>query len=526
MKNVDHASAIAAHKPAGFLKEADQFRRCMGCFEEAERLAHSTSSIYSLSDGDRTVREALWEVLEDYAREFERMRSAFRAEIQGDLERLDRVQRQQLVQAEMLLVDGLLEEPHERSRILRESRRLYHEVTAEAGFPLCCAVWAQYCWLTWQLTANEDDTLIPLEFAVNQPSSGAGIGKALCARLYAYLLARIDRFDDAYEWCSTSAAIWPCLGALHERVRYALLAGKADVVRRDVDALVKEGVLGIVFAYAEPLCGLVQNDLLEGAIREQLRLRQIARQSIAEWQAVVRKAAEVRHRLPGISLPHDLTDGVETARALNDEAGFLVAAQQIQRAESAKEDLKCLAVAAVNAEKRKQTEAIAQARKNIDAALEGRDQWIKASFAKHEQALQEVRSVLGKADAKGEAAQRGCGWGLSTGCGILMCYIFLACILATRGVAIGPRTPAGTFLLVLAGLPIMISIIYHMVYSARRMLLESQVNSQVATSTQQYEKAREQANAEFRERIEASQQKLAEEEAQLLLVEEAARIFA
>jgi hypothetical protein len=525
MKNVDHASNLAARKPSGYVREVEILRRGMGLFEEADRIAYSNGPLRGMTDGDRVVREALWDVLEDDAREVEQMRTALRTEIQADLERLDKVQRQQLEQAERLLVEGLLDEPHERARILRESRRLYREVTSEAGPNVSCAVWAQYCWLVWQLTANEDDTMIPLEFAISQPSSGSGLGKALCSRLYAYLLARFERFDEAHNWAHGAASIWPSVGAFHERARYAAMSGRTDILRGDLEALVHCSPLGIVMAYTDPTFGIMAPELLDYSVREQMRLRQVARQEISAWQAVVRKSVEVRRQVPSISLPHDLTEGVDQSRDQNDEANFLSAAQQMRRASAAKEDLKCLTLVALNSEKRKRAEAIAVARRNIDAAMEGRDNWIKESHAAHEAALKSVRSILSRSNSKVDAAQRGCGWGMSSGCGVLAVYVILAFILSNHGVLIGPRTPWGAFFLLLSGLPVLTALIYHTIYSARRLILDTQVESQVSASSVKYNEARDEANEQFRERIEASKQKLTEEEAILASVEEALRIL-
>ncbi len=524
-KNIENVFKLAMGKPSGFMQELEKVRKGLGCFDEAGRIAYATGAQRTISDGDRPTREALWDTLEDRARELERMRAAFKAEIQADLDGLDGLQRQQLNQAQQFLTEGLPEAPLDRSRILRDSRRLFREVTSELGASLSCAVWAQYCWLTWQLTANEEETMIPLEFAVSQASSATGPGKALCARLYAYLLCRLERFDEAYQWSYAAAGVWPNVETFHERARYAVLTGRIEVARKELDALVRTGPLGIILAYADPVTSMLAADLLEGTVREQMRLRQVARQEISAWESVVRKTVEVRRRVPSINLPNDLTDGVDSTKSENDQAHFLIAAHQVRKSSSAKEDLKALTAAALQAEKRRRTEAIQLARTNIEAALDGRDRWIKASLSAHEEALNGVRSVLSQSDSKGDAAQKGCGWGMSMGCAILVGYSALAFALSVRGIMIGPSTGWGMLMLSLAALPIVIALMYQLVYSAKRMMLDAQVNTQITVSNEKYEKSREEANEQFRGMIESSQELLATEEKLLLRVEDAIRVF-
>jgi hypothetical protein len=367
--------------------------------------------------------------------------------------------------------------------------------------------------------------MIPLEFAVSQTSSGVGPGKSLCARLYAYVLARQQRFEEAYQWAYAASSVWPCVGAQHEKTRYACLSGRLDVARQELDTLVRCSPLGIVMAYADPAISVLGQDLLEGSIREQMRLRQVAREEIAGWEAVAKKSADVRRRVPTISIPVDLTDGAIACKAENEDSHFLCAAQHVRRASGAKEDLKCLTAAAVLAEKRKRAEAVNLARQSIEAAMEARENWIRASMAAHEESLKGVRSALSQSNSKGENIQKGCGWGLSTGCAALVGYGILALVLSVRGIMIGPTTHWGIAMLTLASLPVLVALAFHLSYSVRRMMLDSQVNSQIAASNEEYERSREEANEQFRGIIEGSQAQLAEEEKHLLRVEDALRIL-
>jgi len=524
-RNAEQVFTLCSGKPAGFQREAERVHKGINCFDEATRIAHATVSVRGIADGDRITREALWDALEEEAQAIERMRTAFRAEIQHDVESLETLKRQQLEQAEALIAEAVLESPLERSRLLRESRRILRDLTSETGADLSGAAWAHYCWVTWQLTANEEETMIPLEFAVSQTSSGSGPGKALCARLYAYLLNRQERWDEAYQWAYAAASIWPCVDVFHERARYAALSGRIDIARKEVEALIHCGPLGVVMAFADPTLLLVKSEILETTVREQLRLRQLARQEIANWEAMVKKTVEVRRKVPSISLPHDLTDDVERFKAECEESHFLSSSQQARRAGSAKEDLKCLTAAALQSEKRKRVEAVAVARANIEGAMQARDNWIKASMAAHEESLTGIRSVVSKSDSKGEVAQKGCGWGLSTGCAVLVTYGIFALVLGARGIMIGPGTTWGMLMLTVSALPVVLALIFHIAYSAKRMILDAQVNAQITVSRDKFEKAREEANEQFRGHIESNQEQLAVEEKLLLRVEEATRNF-
>jgi tetratricopeptide (TPR) repeat protein len=520
LQNFDHSRLAISNFPNELQAELDKMRSGLTCLELADAIANSGKP-KGTEAGSQAMYEALWDALEEEAKGYQSCFKLMIKEIDLDFKDVDAIWAEPLANVEPLLSEAMAESPQERMRMFREARKAIRDAVAQAGDTLSFSTWAVYGWLSWQLDENIDATLEVFSTALNRSAENPGFGYAVCARFFAYLLAEQGDFANAHKWAEVVAKMWPTSETYLERSRYAALMGQTDMAEREIGVSLKKGAMTPAIIWADSAQAEHGEEIMALVAKEQIRIRSVIRHEIGEWKKVTKKARDAAQIAPDINLPHDLMEGPEACEKRIDGSNFLSGSQLLREVTESKADLKCLALTAFQNEKKRRADALQQARMNIESAICNRDQFMEDSKQEFDQSVDTLRESLGLNEDASEVTQRGCSRGLFGGCSVFGLYAVMAVFMSMQGAKVGPTTPFGMFAIGVALLPVFASIAFLIGYTSKRMMAESKANSQIASNRDSFDKARNDANAQFRALIESCQAEASSAEQKLSLAEQA-----
>jgi hypothetical protein len=134
-----------------------------------------------------------------------------------------------------------------------------------------------------------------------------------------------------------------------------------------------------------------------------------------------------------------------------------------------------IAVVALQSELTERQERVAECRATLEAVEEERSQTLDAA-QKHKQAVaQMVAREIAALDDKGESFQHGCACGLAFGCLALGAYIAFTVVMIFVGRQTSADSPIGVIFMTLFVAPIGISVLLQLVFSLKRMMVESEL---------------------------------------------------
>lgn len=452
---------------------------------------------------DRAVA-SLWQQRNQFRQDYLLERSKMELEA---IERLEHVV--------TCIKDGLQEESTERTTLLREARKGLTDLLAETVHSASPMMWLILSWVTWQLTMNEDEARGVLEACLggntgmNRPSFG------LAARFGAYLMAVRGESDLAYNWACTACKVWPTPGAFAERVRYSVLSGRIESLNRDLTELFDIDDAALVVTLGDPVLNRHRSLVLEVALAKQSLVRMEAKKKLVAWNSTIKKIEALTTELGKNAIPFQLISGANDALARVDSADLITVRDIDQRAAASKSELMKAARGAAQLEKKKRNDAVEALRKAVDSISGLRDNAIQNAIGQRQTMMEQARLANGDVDALTRKAQKGCTWGMGSGCMMFLIYAAIAVVLSIQGLSVGPETIFGKIALFAAGIPVIMATFSQIGFLMRRAGLDKQVAARVVEAKAAFDQMKKDIEEKYREQDQKLRERLKAEEAAL-----------
>ncbi len=521
--NFDRAVLALSGKPPAFHAEVERLRSGMAAMTEAAKIAHPKAE--SLSKGDDLLRASLFSLLDDEVVDLANEHQVLNRMLMDEVDSFDPAGRDKIAHADRLIVDATGETGTERSTLLREARRILQVESREPGGESAPVLWSRLAWMTWLLSVNVDETIEILETALSMRSMASRHGFSMLARMYAYFLAQRGQFTEAYRWSSTAAEIAPGTGVLHERASYSAATGRGDRAKKDIEVFLKRGRLSILLAFADPFISSFAKDVLDMAVKEQLRIRKDAATAVSAWVGFAKKVTEARRLVGTLPIPRPLLEGAQEAASAVGHANFIVATDLISRAQMSRHKLSEVAHRSLDAERKRHEEVANACRRALEDAWSHQEEYMESALAAQREAVLRLRQMLADPQGLGSKAQRGCAWGLGSGCSIFAIYIFLAGFLAMRGIEIGPESPFCIAAVIAAGVPVLAAIIQQLIYQVKKMEMDDRLNRQIRLTNAAFEKAIQQTEERYQVQMNKLREQLEAAESELKKYDEALKLL-
>lgn len=420
------------------------------------------------------------------------------------------------------LIDAaVLERGSERGMLLREARTILTEMS-QSQTVVHPVVWLYLGWTMWQLSENWVEVAPILAKAAQHPAPTTAAFVAM--RLMSDFAALDDMPIKAYEWSRRALEIHQtaeafvdaglCAAALHDPSLAKSHFENALVLRAGslIAALADERVLN---------CG---SELIEVAVRVQMRLRRDGRQTAAAWAAAAREVAEAQRLCGGgLHMPFELMEAHKGIIERLDGADLVIGGYVNRLCKENAIEVVDHARKGLQGEYAKRCDAVSMARRSIEHAGMSRDHRMQAALQQQEETNRQAKAALAQCDLDSEKTEKNSVFGFGSGCAMFALYMVSYVILADRGIVIGITTPIGIGATVVSAIPILSAVCLQIGCMFKRMALENRANEIVKQAANSYEEASRDADDNYRDQMKHCRKNLSCAESELRKVESAMR---
>lgn len=475
----------------------------------------------SLGGGASPISDMLWDTAEAMTEEILFERGEIKREIAALGRYLERTQKQALQEAFSAIDDALSNEDYERLMALRDAKETFSNVQMELGEDYPPVALLAQAWLTSLMNYASSEILTLLNDTVQRSGEGPSVSAHLALRMLADLRAQREEYPEALRCAQLMIHVRASTGALIDAARYAVMARSNDEALRYVSLAVEKAPHSILSVLGDPILRKIGEPLLDLVVRLQWKARHAASQEIDGWVSQAKKitkaesTAEAKLQLPQSLMPDKQMNLME--------ADLLTAGYWRERAIEGRKNVLLRGVEALEHVRRERFTRTELYRHNIDACWDRREKAVDEALRVQELSARRARSTLQTSNNEAERLQRGCVFGLGSGCAVMSFYVAATILLGFRGMQIGLDSPLGTACVVLALTPITISVVLQVAFGFRRLALDSQVGRAIAAAGSGYEQSVHEADRIYRRDVERFRELLAGAEKELEKVETALR---
>lgn len=492
-----------------FLKEAHCIREAL----EASAMVESSAT--------STIIEAYLFDIEAEVREFtdERLRligelAAVRASIGvGSSDRLATAQR--------LLDQAVLERGSDRGLLLREVRNTLIEISNSESIvhPI---IWLLLGWTTWQLTESPLEAA-PILARVAQHAVPS-MATALSYRLLSYFAEQDEQPAKALEWAKMALDVRVTADICLDAGLTAAGLHDPSTAKSSFESALVQRASALLPALCDDRALLYGSELLEVAVRVQMRMRREGRQAITAWAAAAREVAEAQRICAGgLHVPYELMEGHKQTLDRLASADLITGGYLTRSSRENAVEVIDHAKKSLQGEYVKRCDAVSLARRSIESASAFRESRIEAAMRQQEEVRRRAEAALSGSDIEAEKAEKGSIFGFASGCALFALYMISYLILADRGTVIGAGTPVGFTAISLSAIPIVVAVAIQVRHALRRIALEARCNEVIKRAATSYEEASQEADDVYREQMKHHRKALSTADAELRKVESAMR---
>ena len=426
-----------------------------------------------------------------------------------------------VAQAQRYFEQAMIERGSDRGILLREARNALIEV-GNAQPIVHPILWLAQGWATWYLTENYLEVVPILQRVEQHPIPS--VASSVAYRMLSYFAELDQSPSKAFEWAQKSLEIRQTADSCLDAGMCALALHDPGIAKAYLEQALVLRSGSLIAALGDERSLIGGSELLEVAVRVQLRLRRDGRRSVSAWATAAREVGEAQRICPGgLHMPHELMEGHKQVLERFEDCDLIVGGYLTRSsAESAVEVLDC-AKKNLQGEYVKRCDAVSMARKSIEGAGAWRDSRVKAALTEQEEMNRRANALLVQSDDDAERAERGSLFGFAGGCALFAIYMVSFLILADRGVPIGITTPVGIMATIVSAVPIICAIGLQIAHAFKRVALENRVEETLKKTKIAHEQASADADDEYREQIKQHRRTLAGADAELKKVEAAMR---
>lgn len=496
---------------------------------ELNILRTAFESISTITGGTSAspLAEVLWDAIEHLAAQVIEAREGWNAEVSFCLRHLDRVSGVGLKTAVETFEEALGCTTADRGAQLRDARRAFQEHLTDVGSDAGPPAFLALGWLAWQCSG------VPAEGApfLVETTRRAGEGYPVCRQTACWMLAHgalLDEdLDGAVSWINLAADARVDAQVLHDAAVIQALARNMGETKRRCGEAIAASPICTVSVLASGATAALGRDLADLLVRYQSKLRQEARHKVLTWASEARKAQEALRLAECSSLMQsESLEGHREAQKILDKADLLTVWQICDQADHGTRMVVKNTQAALKREHGKRKETVTALREKVEACWKARERRIEGAMVRQRKSVTSAREALTVSAVDSEKAQRGCMFGLFSGCAVFTLYVATASILALTGIRIGLDSFVGILAVVLSLTPIIIAMLVNLAQGIRRMGLDRELSKSVEEANLAYEEAVRQADILYRRDMEGARDQLATAEKELQRLEVAVRMLA
>lgn len=439
----------------------------------------------------------------------------------SDIEMRERL-RETLASLEM----GLSDVGIERCNHLRIAKREGSLIASMKFGEQCTPGCLMAAFADWKLSRSIEDCRRQLRRAWNQAQKDADEVAGPLGRFLGNLYLSRDEPELAWPVLQLAAEIEQDGGSILDAAKLAIRLHKWDQAIN----LVKSGIgLSSIFSIrilAENSFEEIAGDVLELLADSQREARKTAATGLSRWS---QESNRVKQAAKTAAIRFDFLGELDQKRkalsSLASDADFFESLSLTHESTLGRDQCLRQASQELGALHHEATKQLNQAKAAIDHAWVEREAMIEAAVERQKQEVDEAREALQSSLKESDKNQSGCVLGLGSGCGAFVLYLFVAGILATRGINAGFGTIFGWFGLAASGVPIGLAIIAQLAYGTQRSVLDKALHEKIRLAQQAYESAGKQADKVYREEVLKLRDGLGETEARALRMEEGLKIL-